>query len=181
MLQASFELGLSQARLNSSVALPLTIPALSNGAISTVSVTVPDNELWNVSFAGFFISVSLFPATLTAQSSLFLTNKAGQAPWSGQSNAASVITPISTGILLVPANAQIQVFLNLQGVQLQRGDSFFGTVFLQNGSGAGIDVTQMDGMVRFTQIRLVSEMAVAGLQASRQDQLLDLRLRQSRG
>jgi hypothetical protein len=185
MLQAQNDVALNQAEIVTGTALPFTLATLTRQTFFILPITVPLNELWQVSFCGFRFTTNSASALVTVEQINVLVNP-------------SLVTPISLGTISgavggtctapIPVfsayNAEqgtLDVSISLNGVNLQRGDVLASGVRIFNGTAGNIDVTAFRGLLRYLPIRLVSEIAVAGLQQSRQDQLLDARLRASRG
>ena len=175
---------LYNARIISSTALPVTIPALNTGVFNVAAVTVPRDEQWQISYFGFYLSFSdtFLNVPIRFYPRAFITNSAGLAPFSGPSNAAAMNTPIPLSYYLNDAIGEAYVYLSLQGVILQRGDVVsVGGWIVNDDTVTPIDLNDVQGTIRYLPMRLVSELAVARLQNDRADQLLDVRTRASRG
>lgn len=157
------------------LAFPLVVPNATTVVLSGSNLTVPNDEAWIVSFAGGHFIPDDNRVTLV---SVFM----GISPNARVIGATSRIPiPTQQGSITLAGSLALFTSILLAGVELMPGESMDLTLIFANSDAVGNhNVLSGTAGIRYRPFKLVSEMAVAQLQAGRQDLLLDQRLKLTR-
>jgi len=158
-----------------SVILPLTVAAGGLASIITDPVVVPANEYWLLSSMGASITYSAPGLVLQAATGRFRPGPKIQVLFNVVGSTISdVRLPVSIGQI----NASADWFsCSLQGVEMTEGDEMVFAMLIQNPTAGPLDVTALQGGMRYRAFQVVSDAQVAAIQIARQDFGLDRRLR----